>query len=184
MNGFFYHGIEFYYGCVGESIELMVKILDEGLLVRNIVRNYQDEKYNHVCLYKKNDEFDYNDISCIHKSARAGWINNCFVFIINPEIEARKAIVGVETDLVDEWRSLGNILPSDFVGIALPHKSIIDYINSESYDEEEEQDKLIAKKNYYILLEKALEKGIYILDSEKENFTDEFDSTLKNYKKK
>ena len=125
MNHYFYHGIECYSGTIGYSAQLVIKILEEGIIMRNIISQYGDDKFNHVCLYKKNDDYDYDSPDCLIHSARKGWIDHSFVFIINPEIEARKA-TEEETNLVDEWRCYKNISPDDIVGIALPYEVIED----------------------------------------------------------
>ena len=56
----------------------------------------------YVCIEKNND-YNYDEEDALLNSARGGWIDNCFVFIINPEIEAKKS-TKEETNLVDEWR--------------------------------------------------------------------------------
>lgn len=178
MNRYYYHGIEFVYGCVGHVVELMIKILNEGLKNRKDVRNFKEsEKYNHVCLFKKDDDNDYdsNNIESIMGSAYYGWIQQGFVFVINPDIEARKAIRGVETNLFDEWRSMGDISINDIVGIALPYGAINEYLSEpEMYKE----DKELLEKSLIILKNKVSQLGIFIADSGVPNFTDELDSSL------
>ena len=53
MSGYFYHGIEPYLGNVGYSIEVLIKILEDGIKTRDSARGYDDIEMNHVCLYKK-----------------------------------------------------------------------------------------------------------------------------------
>ena len=180
MKGYFYHGIEFYPGAVGKVIQLLIKILDEGLIFRSQASGFEDEKMNHICLYKKNEDYDYNsDLALIH-SARGGWIDGQFVFIIDQNVDARKAILGSETNLVDEWRCFQNISPTKFVGIALPVDSIEDYLNEKSYDEIEEQDKVAVKQYLPVLIEKAQSMKLAIEDSGQPNFTDYYDNLASN----
>lgn len=183
MKRYYYHGIESYHGYVGHTLETMVRILNKGILTRNKIKNYNDKSLEHVCLYKKNEDLDYTQTENIIKSACAGWINDCFVFIINPDIEAQKAKTGIETDLVDEWRTTEDIKPTDIYGIALPFSFIKTYLNEEiplvSLEE-----KIKIRKNLKILLEKAQEMNIMVIDSEIKNFTDELDSTLNMKKSK
>ena len=182
MNKYFYHGIESYYGCLGETIEIVYKILQEGLKTRNQVRNYQDNDFNHVCLYRKNDDWDYNIPGNIYKSARAGWIDNSFVFIISPEIIAVKELEE-KTDLVDEWRSINDIPPDKIIGIALPFESINDYLN-ETTDEEVIEDQKKLKKFLPLVADYAIKNNLFYTDSEIPNFTEELDKTLSNSLKK
>ena len=91
MDRYFYHGIEAYPGVMGWAVQLMIKILNEGIIVRNQARNFNDDRFNHVCLYRKNEEYDYEGKEGSLNSARDGWIDDCFVFVVSPEIEARKA---------------------------------------------------------------------------------------------
>lgn len=178
MDNYYYHGIE---GYDGVSAQICVKILKEGILMRNIVRNYNDNRFNHVCLYKKNNKYDYDSPDFLIDSARGGFIDHCFVFVINPQIKARKA-TRKETDLVDEWRCYSNISPSDIVGIALPFESIIDYLNSDFDDEETIKDKELLKESLTTIEKITEQLNIPIYNSDKENFTDEIDSELQNNK--
>ena len=45
MEGYFYHGIETYYGTYGHSIELMLKILKEGIKTRKEVQTNSFARY-------------------------------------------------------------------------------------------------------------------------------------------
>ena len=179
MNSYFYHGIESYSGYMGSAVQLMIKILKEGIIIRNKARNYDDDKYNHVCLYRKNDEYDYGEESTSLRSAREGWINKCFVFVINPQIEARKAR-DEETDLIDEWRCYNNILPNDIVGIALPFETIEEYLNEQF--EQDEEDKKILKESLPQIMEITKQLNIPVYNSDEDNFTDKLDSTLEHSK--
>lgn len=194
MERYFYHGMEPYYGCFGYSIGIMINILrNEGIRTRNNVMNHYNTKFEHVCLYKKNEEYDYIEEKAMLKSARNGWIDGCFVFIISPDILAKKVKQSSTTefdennnpttDLVDEWRSIGPIPNTKIEGIALPFVAINEYLNSKDNDEEILED----KKQLIELLPKlkslAESMGIFIVDSGEKNFTDKLDEQL-NYKKK
>lgn len=191
MERYYYHGMEFFYGCVSETIELIIKIIqNEGLKTRNEINAQNDERYNHVCLYKKNDDYDYSTQETIIKSARGGWIDKNFVFIISPDILAEKVQIGQTTgfdengkavsDLIDEWRSIGNIPTSQIVGLALPYDGINEYLNDDfnDYDDEIIEDKEKVKKLLPMLELIASNIGIFIVNSDEPNFTDILDSSL------
>lgn len=195
MNKYYYHGFESFYGYYGESIEKMLKLLCEGIITRNEVRKYNDERYNHVCLYRKNDDYDYSDKSVLLKSARSGWIDRCFVFVISPDIEAKKVDIRDTTgfdnegnsfsDLIDEWRSVGDIIPSKIVGVAIPYNSIKKYLSDGFYSNLElEKDKEKVKKLLPMLEEYVLSQNLFIANSNIPNFTDELDSNLVKLKSK
>ena len=78
MNGYFYHGIELYSGYISSTVQLMIKILNEGIIVRSQIRNINDESMKHVCLYRKSDDYNYDEPEAFLNSARSGWIDNCF----------------------------------------------------------------------------------------------------------
>ena len=177
MNKFFYHGFEFYPETIIKSLKKMINILDEGLVTRNTIRNLSDNKYNHVCLYRKNDEYDYEQKDALLKSARGGWIDNSFVIIINPSINAKK--IDEDTNLIDEWRSNGNISSKDIVGIALPYNTLNDYLNSNINENKEEINQFLK-----LLHEKATKMNLMIENSDKKNFTDLLDSTLEQIENK
>ncbi|MBR4262529.1 MAG: hypothetical protein IKQ35_04120 [Bacilli bacterium] len=181
MSGYYYHGVEAYYGTLGYSANLIVKMLEEGIIVRSTARGFEDEELRHVCLYKKNEEYDYSSPDASLESARGGWIDGQFVLIINPEIKARKATSN-ETNLVDEWRCDSNIPPTDIVGIALPFKYIEEYLDEESLDEEEEKDHELLRTSIKRIREIAKALNIEIYDSEEKDFTDKIDATLSNQK--
>lgn len=111
-----------------------------------------------------------------------GWIDNSFVFIINPQLEARKA-TKEETNLVDEWRYDDNISPCDIVGIALPFKIIEEYLNEKDiYDEEEIKDKKELKDFLPKIIDITKQLNIPIYDSSEKDFTDKLDSSIKHFK--
>lgn len=183
MEGYFYHGIETYYGTYGHSIELMLKILKEGIKTRKEVHNHFDDELNHVCLYKKENDFDYNDERYRFKSARSSWIDNCFVFIISNEVEAVKA-TNEETDILDEYRSVGSIPPSRIKGIALPMEAIKEYLEEETKDDEIINDQEKLRNLLPIITDYALNNNLIIVDSCLPNFTDELDNSLINQENK
>ena len=178
VNGYFYHGIEFYPGTILDTIKKCIKIMDEGIELRGIIRGFSDENMNHICLYHKNDEYDYqNHLSLLH-SARGGWIDGQFVFIIDSDIDAKKAEIGRETDLIDEWRCYEKILPEKFVGVALPFDGIQELLNEDvDYNEE---DKDIVRQYWNMLIEKVQSMGLILVNSDDKDFTDNFDNQINN----
>ena len=183
MDRYYYHGIEPYAGIFDEQIELMIKILSEGILTRNVVKEMgKDDEFNHVCLYKKNDCHDYENVKEFPDSAANGWINNCFVFVISPDVEAIKADNSKNgvTNLVDEWRTFESIPPSKIVGIAIPYDSISNYLEDKTLDNLPE---VVAEKENIIKLLPILEEivtsnGQFIVNSNIPDFTDQLDSSL------
>ena len=176
MSKYFYHGIEFYPGVVGSAAEIMLRILNEGILTRNRAHRYNDSNLEHVCLYQRNDEYDYEGVDSCLNSARGAWMDHNFFFVINPNINARKAILGEETDLVDEWRYDGNISPDDIVGIALPYKNIEYYLN-EDYEEDIE-DKKLFRSSFSEIMKIVEERHLQVFDSDQDGITDIIDATL------
>ncbi len=179
MDRYYYHGIEAYSGATIETFELINKILEEGLIARNKVLDLGSE-FSHVCLYRKNEEFNYDDPERINESARSGWIDNCFVFIVSPEIEAHKANNDSSngddlTNLVDEWRSVGDIKPDKIVGLGLPYGFIEEELESDIYSEEERRE---MRKKFEHIVSCCKELGLFIVNSEDKNFTDKVDNTL------
>lgn len=178
MEGYYYHGIETYHGAYGYNTDTMIRILHQGLKTRKEVHKYEDEKYNHVCLYKKDNDLDYSNKKDFFKSARAGWIDHCFVFILSPDVEAVKAS-HKDTDLLDEWRSVGDIPPSKIKGIALPMEAIKEYLEEDLDDEEIKLDQERLKNNLEVITHIAVDRNLIIVDSDMPNFTDELDASLK-----
>ncbi len=193
MDKYFYHGVgEFCYGAICQSIEVMIKILNEGIINRNKIRNYEDEKYNHVCLYRKNDDYEYN-FETILSSARGSWIDGGFVFIISPSVEAFKVETskgtgfdenGVPfTNLIDEWRSFGDIPVDKIEGIALPFQYIEEYFSDDVYDDLDPlEDKDFLRERLSSLIELANSRGLIVADSCVPNFTDILDEDLSTKK--
>ena len=176
MTRYFYHGIEGWPGTFGNSVQVMIKILSEGIIIRNQVRGYKNNDFNHVCLYKRNEEFDYDNPNNVVLSARNYWMSHGFVFVLNPEIDATKTNFE-ETDLVDEWRCYHNIPPSEIVAIAIPFEDINEYLKEEDLEEEDEEDRKLLVEGLVTLKNMAEQLNIPIYDSCVNNFTDELDST-------
>ena len=85
MKRYYYHGVSDLLDEI--SLDIMLNIIKtDGIKTRNEIGNLNDSKYEHVCLYKKNNRFDYSDKKSYFRSARSGWIDHCFVFIISPNI--------------------------------------------------------------------------------------------------
>ena len=180
MKRYFYHGIENYPLCYGSILKKVVSILEKGLIVRNKVNNYNKDELNHVCLYRKNEEYDYEKDEYLINSARGNWIDGGFVFILNPNLNAIKTEIGEKTNLVDEWRYFDNIPISEFRGIALPFSSIREYLNTQHKKENEEDYKewKLFLEYYPKMLELISKLNLKKYDSEKPDFTNEIDNEL------
>ena len=163
-NKYFYHGFDFNVGI--ESIEFLYKYLLSGKIKTRL---------GSISLYKKNDDFDYENKDTLFKSSRCGWIDNCVVFVINPSISAYK--FEYEDSLVDEWRTNKDIDFSQVVGICLP---------TGFFD-------LSPKYETALNIEKGVELhekideiidsyGWFVGNSSESNFTDVIDEKLKNKK--
>ena len=159
-NKYFYHGFDFNIGY--ESIMFLRDFLRSGKIACRLGR---------ICLYQKNDDFDYTNKDLFMKSARSGWIDGCVVFVISPEIDATK--FEYEDSLVDEWRTYEDIDFSKVVGICIPSNF---FKCSKKYEKPE--DILNAKK-----AEKEIKKIIksykwFVVNSKSDNFTDKLDESL------
>ena len=186
MERYYYHGFDYldYY----ESINRMINILrNGGLKTRNAIRGFEDQRYEHICLYRKNEEVDYDDRDIYKKSVRSGWIDGCMVFVISNDIDAYKVkqdtFVGFDdngepyTNLIDEYRYDGNIPTEKIVSVAIPFDDIKMIIES-------------ADSEYKSKVERALEMlyavtkelKITILNSNEKNFTDKKDEELNKQK--
>ena len=196
MERFFYHGMEACYGLYSYHINIMINVLEkEGLRTRNDVREHNNEKFEHVCLYKKNEEYDYSQDNFFLKSARGAWIDHGFVYVVSPDILAEKVqysprtgFVGngiITTDLVDEWRSVGPIPNTKIEGIALPFDAIKEYLNEDinSNDKEILEDKKQLIELLLKLKSLAESMGIFIVDSDEKDFTDKLDEQLNKKRK-
>lgn len=181
MKRFFYHGIE-PYGDISEAVRSVIDIIkDGGIKLRSECSGSDDENLKHICLYRKNMEFDYSSPDFVPRSARPGWIDRCMVFVISGDIQAtyippytKVEGFGKETDLVDEWRCLENIPLDKIIGIALPLDLIKKTLNGEDP---------CAEEGDILRLREALEElktltdkyGLKTFNSETKDFTDKLD---------
>lgn len=184
MRHYFYHGFDPGY-IDKESVEHMLRIINSGgIKTRKELGGHQDEGFNHVCLYRKNDNYDYTSDDMFLKSARAGWINNCMVFVISDDIDAKYLPpdtevegMGLPTNLVDEWRYFDDIPLNKIVGLALPldsFKTALDGKDPILTSEEIEELREALKE-----LKQVCDKlGLKVFNSEKKDFTDLLDSKL------
>ena len=183
MQRYYYHGFDNY--DYEGGIEHIIEIIKSGgLKNRNDVKDLGDNNYNHVCLYRKNEEYDYASDEHLLRSARGGWIDGCMVFIISPEIEAYKVRYsesgigfdeeGPYSNLVDEYRSVGDIPNSKIVGIALPLNGIGKYLD----DNIGEERKTRLRTLFSQLMALMQEYKFQLKNSEEENFTDKLDEEL------
>ena len=126
MERYFYHGIGDSIDC--DTLESMLVIMESGILKSRNAIGYSGDDYNHVCLYRCNELYDYSG-SGLEGTALDGWINNSFCFIVSPSIVASKTSFyysledennATFTDLVDEWRSDGDIPLDRVIGIGMP----------------------------------------------------------------
>jgi len=188
MKHYSYHGFE--PTCdFSFSIKHKLKIIKSGGIKRRArLSNTIDPKLDHVCLYRKNENFKYeNTPESMLQSAKSGWIDNCMVFIISDTINAKYIPpntevegYGLKTNLVDEWRSREDIPLDKIIGIALPLDSIRNVLNGKDkfYNRPEEIAKL---KNDLLKLKKVCDKlGFKTYNSEIPNFTDRIDSQNKD----
>lgn len=163
-NKYFYHGFDFNVGY--ESIMFLRNFLRSGKICCRL---------GMICLYQKNDDFDYNNKDLFFKSARSGWIDGCVVFVINPDIEAKK--FEYEDSLVDEWRTYEDIDFSKVVGICIPSN----FFNcSKKYERPE--DIVKAKGAEKEIKEIIKSYGWFVANSMTNNFTDKLDNSLKQEK--
>jgi len=188
MERYYYHGIEVY-GNFSDTLEIVLKILKEGINVRHAYFQGEKSEYNHVCLYKKNEDYDYNYEKMIN-SARSGWIDHCCVFVIDRNLAAVKAPSSTlneenaVTNLVDEWRSLGSISVDKIVGLALPLNLINEFLNSEPRWEEEQIDQEKTKDLINKIEIIANKMDLFIANSDIDDFTDKLDLQLNEKKER
>lgn len=182
MKRYFYHGIEPDISLY-ETIEILITIIESGgIKRRNIINGIEDNELNHICLYKKNENYDYAAPDVLLDSARGGWIDNCMVFVISDEINARHIEpnvdtggYGLKTNLVDEWRCFADIPLDKIIGIALPLDSISKALEGKNeflYDEEID----ILKNDLLKLKELCNKYGFKLFNSEEKDFVDKLDS--------
>ena len=190
MERYYYHGIEVYEN-FSDTLEIVLKILKEGINVRHAYLQEEEKlnEYNHVCLYKKNEDYDYNEETMIN-SARGGWIDHCCVFVIDPSIVAVKAPsstlneVNPVTNLVDEWRSFGKISVDKIVGLALPLNLINEFLNYKPRWEEDQIDQEKTKDLINKIEIIANKMNLFIVNSDIDDFTDKLDLQLNEKKER
>ena len=186
MERYYYHGFDDY--GYYEGICHMIDILRSGKLkTRNTIGDYDDPRYEHVCLYRKNDDLDYDDKEVRMRSVRSGWIDGCMVFVISHDIEAYKVksgkTVGFDdndepvTNLIDKYRSVGSIPVSKIVSVALPLDDIKMVTDSGVEEYKEKIEKALG-----MLRAVTSELNITILNSNERDFTDKKDEELNRIK--
>ena len=179
MDRYYYHG-------VGEKIEIetleaMLTIMDTGMIKSRGAVGYSGDEYEHVCLYRKNEDHNYTGGDRMG-TAYEGWINHAFCFIISPSVEAFKTGYYHDladesdasfTDLIDEWRSDGEISLERVVGIGLPLDEIR-YLRAQvgSSVDEEFDDKLAD------ILLFAESMDWMVVNSDEADFADRLDDSL------
>ena len=178
MERYYYHGIETYSDEEASCLETMITIIKSGAIkTSNNITGKNVEGMNHICLFKKNDEFDYEhrEFGSDPMSALDAWIGCGVVFIISPDINAYKPVYKAaynrqngETNIVDEWRIDEDIPLEKIVGLALPFDIIKD---------EAEYNKVWAEKLQQLLII-AKEYGWMVVDSGDVHFTDKLDNEL------
>ena len=183
MERYYYHGIESYLDEEASMLETMLTIIKSGAIKTfNNLNGTNSEGMNHICLFKKNDSFDYEHREPYPMgpmSSLDAWIGNGVVFVISPDIDAYQAKYTSNyrreegtTNIIDEWRTNSDIPLEKIVGIALPLDTI---------KEEMETSKVWGEKLNQ-LLEIAKQYGWFIVNSEDVAFTDKLDSQLSNKK--
>lgn len=179
MDRYYYHGI-------GEEIELetlesMLTIMDTGVIKSRGSVGYSGDEYEHVCLYRKNDNHNYSGGDRMG-TAYEGWINHAFCFVISPNIEALKTAhyhnledesSASFTDLIDEWRSDGEIPLDRVVGIGLPLDKIRDLRATAGSSVDEEFDDKLGD-----ILVFAESMDWMIINSDEPEFADRLDERL------
>ena len=173
--GYFYHGVSDMLD--EESLTYFITILKsrQEIFEEESSKNLEQD-YDHVCLYRKNQYYDYNNPEAILNSARAGWIDHSFVFVISPDIDAEKAS-SQDTNLVDEWRSRGSISFDKIVAIGIPFDSIeMDRTRFPELYSDEYQRKLD------FILEFAQNNGWQVENTDETDFCDRLDKSLDNQK--
>ena len=168
MERYYYHGFD-HLG-YEDGIKFMTNIiLSGGIKTRNDVASLNDDSFEHVCLYKKNDDYDYSDEKNYYKSARYCYIDKCMSFVVSPSIDAERKV----GSYIDEYRSIGNIPNSKIVGIAIPFEQIYNYSKELNSDGKKHLEELLKR-----LIDAATTFGFSIHNSDEENFTDKLDEQL------
>lgn len=179
MDRYYYHGIG---GEIdSETLENMLTIMDTGVIKSRSAVGYSGDEYEHVCLYRKNDSHSYIGNGSMG-TAYDGWINHAFCFIISPDVAAEKTQFyhdlenessALFTDLVDEWRSDGDISLDRVVGIGMPLDTIRELrARAGSPVDEDFDDKLSD------ILMFAESMDWMIVNSDDVNFADRLDERL------
>ena len=103
----YYHGFEPFRN-LSESVKHLIDIINHGELK---LRDEKNPILQHICLYRKNDNYDYSSPKAKKESARYSWIDHCIVFVISGGIKATYLPphttidgLGLPPDQVDEWR--------------------------------------------------------------------------------
>ena len=174
-NRYYYHGIE-PFPCI-EVLGYIHGFIKSGVIkTRGHARRLPEGELNHVCLFKNPLE---SEIQGTFSSARGSWIDNCVVFIINPEnLDAYKAYPGCKSALMDEWRVDSDIPFSEVVGIALPHKE--QFFNNVDFWTKDAKD---LAQTYLDEIKAMIDAyGWFIEDSCDLEFTKKLDDKLKENK--
>lgn len=184
MERYFYHGLGDWF--IDEVLDRVIDILKSGAIkTRDEVHDWNDEQYRHICLYRKNDDYEYNEDSII-SSARGGWIDHCPFFIISPDINAEKVTLGNTTEVIDgkeytnipdEWRTRENIPFDKIVGIALPFDGLKEERNRWP---DSVSDDFNDKLKW--IIDFANEKGWMIENSDEKGLCDRLDQELNEKK--
>jgi hypothetical protein len=174
-NRYYYHGIEPF-----PCIELLGHIhgfIKSGVIkTREHARRLPEGTLPHVCLVKNAEESEKQGT---FYSAKGEWIDNCIVFIINPEnLDAYKAYPKCKSALMDEWRVDSDIPFSEVVGIALPHgEEFFNDVDHWTIDAKE------VVQTYLNEIKAMIEAyGWFIEDSSDLEFTERLDKTLNENK--
>lgn len=179
MERYFYHGIGNEINV--DTLEAMLTIMDTGVIKSRGSVGYTGDEYEHVCLYKKNDEHSYVGNGSLG-TAYDGWINHSFCFIISPDVVAEKTGFyhdledensAAFTDLVDEWRSDGEIPLDRVVGICMPLDEIKE-LRARAFSEVDED--FDDKLSDILMFAESMEW--LVINSDEANFTDSLDSRL------
>ena len=179
MDRYFYHG-------VGDKIEIetldvMLTIMDTGVIKSRGAVRYSGDEYEHVCLYRKNDDYGYTGLDRVG-TAYDGWINHGFCFIISPGLMAEKVEHYYDlldennasfTDLIDEWRSDGEISLDRVVGIGLPFDEIRELRTRVGSSVDEDFDEKLAD---ILLFAESLDW--IVVNSDDVEFADKLDNNL------
>ena len=178
MERYYYHGVSEFIDT--DALDSMLNIIDSGALKTRSSVGYVGDTYEHVCLYRKDEGYDYSGTAVL-STALGGWIEHCFCFIVSPYIRAQKTNYfhsteeeesGAFTDLTDEWRSDGDIPLDRVVGVGIPFDSIEELRLSSDVVDREFDDKL----SEVMLFAESMDW--IVANSDEANFTDKLDEKL------